>query len=304
MVRICSLLPSATEIVCALGLRDDLVAITHECDYPPEIAGLPPVTSNAVDSAGMSSAEIDAAIRQALVNLSTIYHLDRNRLCELRPDLILTQELCEVCAVSFERVEEAAHALCPGAKVLSLEPHSLHGILESINQVASAAGAESGAAKLLAGLRSRIQSVEFVVHRSITRPRILTVEWLDPLFVGGHWVPEMVEIAGGQDVLGKPGGRSRRVTWAEAAEAAPEIVILMPCGFDLDRTVTEFSLLDLPQEWRSLPAVRDRKVYAVDGSAYFNRPGPRTVDGVEILARILHPGRFGPPGGCEAVQVA
>lgn len=302
-MRICSLLPSATEIVCSLGLADDLAAITHECDYPPEIARLPPVTSSVVDSTNMSSAEIDAAIRRSLENLSTIYYLDRDLLAKLQPDLILTQELCEVCAVSFDRVQEAAHSACPGARILSLEPHSLSGILDNIREVAEATGDGTRADELLASLQTRVATLQQGATVSEKRPRTLTLEWLDPVFIGGHWVPEMVELAGGVDVLGRAGERSRQVEWSEVSAGGPEVVVLMPCGFNLERTVEEFRRQSLPSDWHSLPAVKNSQVYAVDGSSYFNRPGPRIVDGLEILARIIHPEIFGRTLEGEAIRL-
>ncbi|HEV3310240.1 MAG TPA: cobalamin-binding protein [Chloroflexota bacterium] len=303
MVRICSLLPSATEIVCALGLQDDLVAITHECDYPPGLEITPRITSSVVDSDSLGSRDIDNAIKLALDNLSTIYRLDRDRLAELQPDLILTQELCEVCAVSFAEVEACAREICPGADVVSLEPDSLAGILGTIQTVGGRAGVTARADTLLKELKNRLDQVEARARRATRRPRVLALEWLDPLFIGGHWVPEMVDLAGGIDVLGFPGTRSRVITWTDVVDANADIIVLMPCGFDLARTVAEFHAVATSDEWMRLPAARAGQVFAVDGSAYFNRPGPRVVDGVEILAGILQPDIFGPASAHQVQQV-
>lgn len=302
-MRICSLLPSATEIVCALGLRDELVAVTHECDYPLDISSLPAVTSSVVDSNTLSSRGIDSAIRQALENLSTIYFLDRERLERLHPDLILTQELCQVCAVSFDRVRDAARTACPGAEVISLEPQSLSGIFESIDAVARRAGVAQRGQDVVDALQGRVDRVRTASQRIVQRPRVLALEWLDPLFIAGHWVPEMIDVAGCQDVLGLAGQPSREITWEEAARADPDTIILMPCGFDLERTVNEFETVPRPPEWSQLRAVQSQSVYAVNGSAYFNRPGPRIVDGIETLARIAHPELFGVPNAVEAVRI-
>lgn len=303
MVRICSLLPSATEIVCALGLQDDLVAITHECDYPPGLVARPRITSSVVDSGSLGSRDIDLAIRRALDNLSTIYRLDRDRLAELRPDLIITQELCEVCAVSFGAVKQCARDICPRADVVSLEPDSLAGILGTIRTVGDRTGVATRADELVVELKRRLDQVESHTGHAAHRPRVLTLEWLNPLFIGGHWVPEMVDLAGGIDVLGAARTRSRVVTWSDVLDANADIVVLMPCGFDLPRTVAEFHSVATSDEWMRLPAARAGQVFAVDGSAYFNRPGPRIVDGVEILSRIVHPAIFGPARATEAQRV-
>jgi len=286
--RICCLLPSATEIVYALGLEDRLVGVTHECDFPPAAAKKPRVTSSVIDSADLSARQIDEAVRESLAEQATIYYLDRDLLDQLQPDLILTQELCDVCAVGPREVDAVVASLRVTPRVVSLEPRTLTEVLETIVQVGHLTGRRQEAEELVAGLRDRLDAVRRAVAR---RPvvSVLTMEWTDPLFVGGHWVPEMVEIAGGRDVLGMAGKPSREVSWTDVAKASPEVVIAMPCGFGLERSMEELSRSQLPAEWEELPAVRQGKVYAVDGSAYFNRPGPRLVDGVEILAAILHP---------------
>ncbi len=290
--RICSLLPSATEIVCSLGLRDRLVAITHECDFPPQVAGLPRITSSAIDHETSDSHRIHRHISRAVHEGSSIYHLDQHLLEQLDPDLILTQELCDVCAVSYSIVAGAVRTLEGPARVLSLEPTSVGEIIGTIRTVGREAGVPERAENLAAGLQERIEAVRSKAAPLDSRPRVFAMEWLDPPFVGGHWVPEMIDLAGGVDVVGKAGGPSRELPWDEIEAAKPEVVVLMPCGFDLQRTLDETARTPCPSPWKRLEAVRSGRVYAVDGSGYFNRPGPRIVDGLEILAEILHPEVF------------
>lgn len=289
--RICSLLPSATEIVFALGLGDRLVAVTHECDFPPEASRRPVMTRSTLDHGTRGSREIHNHIAGALHAGSSIYALDQALLERLDPDLVLTQELCDVCAVSFDDVERAVRRLRGQRTVLSLEPTSLEGILETIVQVGDATGTRRRAATVVADLRVRIDEIA-AATRDVPRPRVFAMEWLDPPFTAGHWVPEMVRLAGGRDELGREGLPSSRVTWDRIAAVDPEIVVLMPCGFTLERTLDEAGRVTLPEAWRGLSAVRSGQVYAVNGSAYFNRPGPRVVDGLRILAEIIHPERL------------
>ncbi|MDQ7819032.1 MAG: cobalamin-binding protein [Armatimonadota bacterium] len=287
-MRIVSLLPGATEIVCALGLRDRLVGISHDCDYPPEIAGTP-VLSQAVVGADLPSGVIDARVREAVHRGTSVYHLDAARLAALRPDLILTQELCAVCAPSYTQVTAAARILDAQPRIVSLEPQDLAGILDAIRLVGDLTGRRARAADLAAGLRARIDRVRQATAGR-PRPRVVCLEWLDPLFIAGHWVPEMVEIAGGQDVLGRAGRPSYAASWQEVAAARPDVVVVMPCGFDVARARREISLLTARPGWDDLPAARAGRVYLTDASAYFNRPGPRIATGVEVLASLLHPG--------------
>jgi iron complex transport system substrate-binding protein len=289
--RICSLLPSATEIVCALGLADSLVGVTHECDYPPEVTSKPRVTSSVIDSVGLSSHQIDAAVRDSLEQQATIYHLDAGLLDDLQPDLILTQELCDVCAVGPDEVRQVVGTLRVQPRVVSLEPTSLDGVFESLLLVGRLTGRLRAALEVVVDLRRRLEAVTAAVADRPVRA-VLTLEWIDPVFAGGHWVPEMVAIAGGRDVLGMAGRPSRQVEWKEALATQPDCVIAMPCGFGLERSQAEMRTSRFPRGWSDLPAVRGGEVYVVDGSSYFNRPGPRLVDGVEILASILHPEAF------------
>jgi iron complex transport system substrate-binding protein len=289
--RICSLLPSATEIVYALGLGDRLVGVTHECDYPPEAREKPHLTSSAIDSHALPAADIDRAVRESLADEATIYHLDRDVLERVNPDLILTQELCEVCAVGPDIVRESVASLPVAPRVVSLEPSTLGEVLDSILLVGRLTGTLRRALAVVDGLRGRLARVSQAVEGR-PRRRVLTLEWVDPIFVGGHWVPEMVELAGDDDVLGRAGKPSREVSWEEIASAGCDAVIAMPCGFGLARSVEELRRARFPAAWYDLEAVRAGEVYAVDGSAYFNRPGPRLVDGVEVLASILHPEVF------------
>ena len=287
-MRICSLLPSATEIVFALGLGDQLVAVTHECDYPPEASSVPAITESLIDHDGSSSGEIHNHISSAVHSGSGIYRIDEKLLKELDPDLVLTQELCEVCAVSYEDVKEAARVLDGDRKIVSLEPKSLDGIVQTVEDVGRLTGSTAEAERVASRLRDRIHTVEETADKASTRPTVLGLEWLDPPFIGGHWVPEMIRLAGGRDGLGREGRPSSQVPWSAVSEYDAQINVLMVCGFDLHRTVEEFRRVRDRAPWPSLTG----ETYAVDGSAYFSRPGPRIVEGLEVLAEIVHPELF------------
>lgn len=304
-MRIVSLLPGTTEIVCALGLADHLVAVTHECDYPPEVKGLPVITRSLLDEPEIaSSSEIDAAVRERARNELSIYELDMELLSSLQPDIILTQALCDVCAVPLHQVN--ASLINPAIQVLSFEPVDLAGIFGSIKAIGRALGVAERAEHLVNELTARVERVKTLAAQATSRPRVVCIEWLDPVFGPGHWVPEMVAIAGGQPLLGTAGGRSRRIIWTDVIASAPEVLIVMPCGFTLERTIAEAHAI-LPQRagWDALPAVRMGRVFAVDGNAYFSRPGPRIVDSLELLASMIHPELFagwGPAGASAVIQ--
>lgn len=294
-MRICSLLPSATEIVCALGLEPNLVGVTHECDYPPSVRGLPRVTRSIIDSDALSSGQIDALVTSHLHDHRGLYQLDRTLLERLNPELILTQELCDVCAVSYAEVQDAVRALFGARTVLSLEPTRLDEVFEAIERVGAFTGRAEAARALTADLRRQIDAIEQALVGVQARPRVACIEWLDPPWIGGHWVPELVARAGGVDVLGEAGSPSVRTSWDRVAAAQPDVIVLMPCGFDVARTLHELKTAALPSFWRDLPAVRTDRVYAVDANSYFSRPGPRLVEGLRVLAGLLHPERVPPP---------
>ncbi len=303
-MRIVSLVPSATEIVYALGLGDDLVGVTHACDYPPPARKKPTVTSSTLTATTLTSAEIDAQVAAQQVVGEGVYHLDVERLAELRPDLIFTQGLCDVCAVPHGVVRRAVPSLPTRPRVYSLDPTSVGDVLSNVKTVGDATGSQARARVVIAELRARIDRITLQTAGLLPIPRVFCLEWLDPPWTAGHWVPEMVGMAGGYDALGGSGQPSRRTDWREIARFAPEVVVVMPCGFDLEKTRAEFAVTAFPAEWSTLPAVRDGRVWAVDGSAYFNRPGPRLVDGLEILAGIIHPERFDAPRADAACVVS
>ncbi len=295
-MRIVSLLPSATEIVCAIGLGDELVGITHECDWPPEIIGRPVVTRSVRDLTVASSREIHRLVTASMHEGSSLYTLDEEALAATEPDLIITQELCRVCAVSYREVNEVARRIDADVTVVSLEPTTIEGILNAITTVGAMAEAEDAAIDLVEALRERLGVVERAVaerrEAGQVPPRVACLEWLDPPFTAGHWVPEQVRRAGGWDVLASDGERSIETTWDAVAEVDPEMLILMPCGMHVADTVDEWARTPRPVGYAELTAVRRGQVFAVDGSAYFSRPGPRVIDGIEMLAEILDPDGF------------
>jgi iron complex transport system substrate-binding protein len=285
-MRICSLLPGATEIAYLLGLGDEVVGVTHECDYPPDAQYKPVMVRSAIDQKRMSSREIDAKVTELLQSGKGLYSIDEQTFVEAAPDVILTQGLCDVCAVDYDEVVKASQRLPSRPKIVSLNPHSLADILEDILRVGSATGRESIATTLVQNLRERIDKIG--MREPDYRPRVVCLEWFEPLYVAGHWVPEMVALAGGFDLMGRKGEPSHKVEWREVVSANPDVILLMPCGFDVRRTVKESAPLRKLEGWNDLPAVRSGNVYALNGNAYFSRPGPRLVNGLEILARILH----------------
>jgi len=291
-VRIVSLLPSATEMVFALGAGDDLVGRSPECDYPPEALDVPVVSENRIDPNRLSSGEIDAAVAGHLADGGSLYRVDEEALRAARPDLILTQALCEVCAASIHDVVAVAGRLDLRPDILSLDPRDLRPVFDGIVHVGEAIGRHREAEELAAALWDRVDSVRRRTADIEDRPRIFCIEWVDPIYNAGHWVPRMVEYAGGVDGMARATEPSVRVDWRDVVLFAPEVVVVMPCGFNAERAAVEAKALSTLPGWRDLPAVRRGRVVAVDGSSYFSRPGPRLADGVEILASILHPGEF------------
>jgi iron complex transport system substrate-binding protein len=294
-MRIVSLLPSATEIVYALGLEDSLVGVTHECDYPLAARAKPVLTASHIRTEALTSSEIDHAVMTRLGGHRTLYAFDEDRLRQLEPDLILTQELCDVCAVSYTEVQRAVRLFDVGPRVVSLEPTTLEEVLGAIDRVGVLTGRAAQAAEVLRMLHARLDAVRGRIPLDIPRPRVWVSEWLDPPYSAGHWVADQVEIAGGAEVFHRLGIPSARVTSDQVVAAAPEVVVLAPCGFHLDAVEREMARVTTFPGWDDLPAVRANEVWAVDASSFFSRPGPRLVAGVELLAQILHPDLFGHP---------
>jgi iron complex transport system substrate-binding protein len=298
-MRIASLVPSATEMLFALGLGDSVVGVTHECDYPPPAAGREHLTRSVIP-VGLSAAEIDREVRERTERGAAIYELDSGRLRALEPELIVTQQVCDVCAVSFDDVRKVARTIPSDPSVLSLDPSTLGEVLADVRTLAAAADAGEAGERLLAYLAERLDRVAAAVEGA-ERPRVLALEWLDPPYAGGHWVPQMIELAGGEDALGLAGEKSRTFDWAEAEAARPEVAVAMPCGYGTERAAAETR----PHLDR-LAGLGARRVVAVDASSYFSRPGPRLVDGVELLAHVLHPDRVPapPPGRLVELDVS
>src|SRR5437762_1142368 len=291
-MRIISLLPAATEIAGALGLTEQVVGVSHECDFPSEANERPRVTHCPIHNAGLTSGEVDEWVRRALRDTGTIYSIDEPLLRELRPDLILTQKLCDVCAVGYGTVARLAATLPGPPKVVNLEPSSLSDIFENIREVAQACGTPDRAQEVVAELSMRVEAVRARAAQTKTRPRCFLMEWVDPPFCSGHWGPELVEIAGGHDTRGRKHQPSMQIDWQAVLDARPEIIVLALCGYDVDLARRDYQLLQRFPGFDSLPAACRGEIYAVDASAYFARPGPRIVDSLEILAGILHPEEF------------
>jgi iron complex transport system substrate-binding protein len=281
-MRIVSLVPSATEMLFALGLGSDLIAVTHECDYPPAALDLPKLTRDVLPP-GLSSADIDAAVKQRTLKGESIYELDEELLHELRPDLIVTQALCSVCAVSHDDVRAIAEEIDTHPQVISLDPHTVGEVLGDARTLAQATDRKDAAVELIRDASARIDRIRLAV-RGARRPRVVALEWLDPPFAAGHWTPQLIEYAGGEDVLGFAGEPSEERRWEEVQLSEPDIAIVMPCGFNV-----EFSYREAEMHREQLAAIGAGEVVAVDAAAYFSRPGPRIVDGLELLAHILHP---------------
>ena len=297
-MRIVSLVPHATELLFELGLGAEVVGVTHECDYPPAALALEQVTRDVL-APGMSAAEIDAAVRERTLAGESIYELDSDLLAELEPDLIVTQALCSVCAVSYEEVTEVARELPGAPRVISLDPHTLGEALGDARTLAQATDRRREGIELIARSSARIDRVRLAV-RGAPRTRLAAIEWLDPVFVAGHWTPQLIELAGGEDVLGMPGEHSRTASWEELSGSAPEIVVVMPCGYDAPRACAEALAFAAP-----LADLAAARVVAVNASSYFSRPGPRLIDGLELLAHVMHPELVPQaPAGAEPIEVA
>jgi iron complex transport system substrate-binding protein len=287
-MRICSLLPSATEIAYAIGAGDSIFGVSHECDFPAEAATKPSLLRPRVDPSA-PPAEIDRQVSEIIARGESIYAVDADLLNSLSPDLILTQDLCHVCAASPDDLAAALTRFPKQPKVLSLTPRSLQEVWDDIRRVGEATGCCRQADALAARLEKRVAAIASLFARSVSRPRVLCLEWLDPYYVGGHWVPEMVSAAGGEDVLGRLREPSYRVSGGQILESRPDVIVIMPCGYNLARVTSEFGIEQLPGGAYNLPAVREHRVFGLDANAYFSRPGPRLADGVALLAHIFHP---------------
>lgn len=291
-MRIVSLLPSSTEIVCALGFQNQLVARSHECDYPAGVEALPYVTAPKFNPDGRSY-EVDERVKAILQEAVSVYKIDADLLKSLTPDVLITQSQCEVCAVSLEEVERVAcEWLDTPADIVALEPNALEDVFADIQRVAKALGSPERGNDLVAQLRQRMMDIAAQTHLLTRKPRIACVEWIDPLMAAGNWIPTLVEMAGGTNLFGEAGEHSSWVTWEQIKAANPEMLVMMPCGYDMPKTLSEMPALTGRDDWRELRAVREGEVYITDGNQYFNRPGPRLADSLEILAEILHPQHF------------
>ncbi len=290
--RIVSFLPSATEMVCALGLEDYLVGVTHECDYPPSVKGKPVVVSSSVPVEHMTEAEIDRAVSEQIRAGLSVYQVDENLLQQLAPDLILLQDLCDVCAPSGNEVRRALKVLFEKPEVLHLTPKSIKGIMQNLREVGQATGRLEAAESWISAAMEELERIAAIARALPSCPRVFCMEWLDPLYCSGHWIPEMVRIAGGVDEISREGSDSFRVSWKDVLAWSPEVLVVMPCGYHLEKVVARAAKLRTLPGWRDLPAVRNRQVFAVDASSYFARPGPRVIEGIKLLAHLIHPEAF------------
>ena len=303
-LRIISLLPSATEIICALGLEKNLVGITHECDFPESIMSLPALTASRISHETMTSREIDHAVRSNLDGHGSIYDLNEQLLKDLKPDLIVTQELCEVCAVSYKTVEKAAKTYVADGSVVSLEPNTIEDIFENIKTVGKLCDVTEKAEKVVSDLRKRLGALVEKTENLKNRPRVFMLEWLEPPFAPGHWVPEQVEYAGGIALMGEAGKKSVTTTYQKIADAQPDVLVLIPCGYYAADILRQLPNTVFPEYFAEIPAIKNNQVWALDATSYFSRPAPRVVDGAEILAKIVHPEIFGAPSENQAVRVS
>ncbi len=291
-MRICSLVPGATEVVAALGLADQLVGISHECDFPPQLPHIPVMVHARIESRSLSSAQIDAQVGAMLSAGQGLYELDEPQLLAAKPELFITQDLCDVCAITPSQLAAVLAKLDPPPRLVTLNPRRLDDTLQDITLLGIALDQQEAGAQFAARLRDRLDRVRKMVSAASTRPRVACLEWLSPLYTAGHWIPDMVEAAGGIDALAQAGTASHRIDWDALTASAPDVIILMPCGFTIARTRTELTMITDHPQWKALPAVRRGQVYLVDALSYFSRPGPRLIDGVEQLATIFHPACF------------
>jgi iron complex transport system substrate-binding protein len=287
--RIVSFLPSATEMVYALGLGDRLAGVTHECDWPPDAASKPVVVRSVLPTEQMTQRAMDQAVAERLRQGLSLYAVDEESVKAIEPDLVLTQNVCEVCAPSGNEVKVLFDSLRTKPDVLWLTPKNLDQIFDNIRDLGAATGRDAKAAEVIAAGKQRLCDIAARMSEAKTRPRVFCLEWMDPLYCCGHWVPEMVRIAGGVDELGRDGADSIRIPWEAVLDWQPEIIVVMPCGFHLGKAFDEAQCLSSLPGWAELPAVRDGRVYVVDANSYFARPGPRVVEGTELLAHLIHP---------------
>ena len=289
-------MPAATEILFALGVGDQVVGVTHECDWPPEAAQRPAVTASLVETGELASAEIDRAVAETAGNGKPLYAVDEETLGRIDADVVVVQELCEVCAVSTDTLDEIVRARALDVETIDFSPSTLDLVLAAIVGLGVRFGADAAADELTGGMRNRLERVRAALADVETSPRVFVSEWLDPPYAAGHWVPDMVALARGTEVAGMSGEPSYRMRWTDVAALEPDVVLLAPCGFDLDRTLSELVTLDLSANLLGTPARQESRVFAVDADGYFSRPGPRLVDGVELLAYLVHPEAYSDPG--------
>ncbi len=302
-MRICSLIPGATEVITALGLEDQLVGVSHECDFPPSVRQIPVMIEPLVKTEHTTSSNIDQRVNELVTTGHQLYQLREEAFQQARPDLILTQDLCHVCSVTPDQLTKAMHSLQHPPAMLILSPTTLQDVIHDIERIAGAVGSVSKGETLAANLRDRLDRVRLRLKKEVVRPRVVCLEWLDPLYVAGHWVPEMVDLAGGHNVLGSKDNPSYQTTWDDVVAAQPDVLIVMPCGYSVDRTLNELRQVGPVQTaWQRAQRFRS-DMYIVDAGSYFSRPGPRLVDGVELLAAILHPDRDHPLDHAQAIKL-
>jgi iron complex transport system substrate-binding protein len=302
-MKIVSLLPSATEILCALDLRDELVAVTHECDFPPEVQSLPRITSSRISHESLSSREIDHAVRSQIDGHGSIYDLDTGLLEMLRPDLIVTQELCDVCAVNYQMVSRAARVFSADSRIVSLEPNTIEDVFSTISTLGELTHRRETATKVVNHLQGRLDRLKAKSATITAKPRVMMLEWLEPPFAPGHWVPQQVHAAGGICLLGNAGQPSRTTSYDQILSENPDVLVLIPCGYYISDTIRQIKSVRFPSSWRSMAAINSGQIWALDATSYFSRPGPRLIDGAEILAKLLHPQLFGEPSPSEALKI-